>query len=412
MNFTSIALLIMLILNIQIMIFFVLKKHKTNLEKSFLLLSGAMSFDFLFSLLLYNADSLQMLSFWYRVGHISRIPFFVGLYLLFNSFFLANRPIPKYHLLVTICLVVPIIALGLFGELGATKFEITGNGNIITIDNSTLLYLSYNIFVLFTVFKSGHQLLRMRREAVSNRERYLSTFLIRILFTVWIGGFIINYVFPKIFWNNAIDFTFTYGLLYISSGVLGIFYAYLKYSFLRNVIPITVEMIMKNTGEGMCFIDTSGNIIQSNPVMGNLFDCKPEQLAGKNIQDLFPELELCLKEPSSKEDCRIANMQLYEKKEKHIIVSYMRIYDKFKDIVGYLIIIRQNMKLENGIWKYKLTKREVEIIKMMYNDFEYAIISKKLFISQYTVRNHVHNIYLKTNVNSKAKLVKLLFGVM
>ncbi len=51
--------------------------------------------------------------------------------------------------------------------------------------------------------------------------------------------------------------------------------------------------------------------------------------------------------------------------------------------------------------KYGLTKREEEIAIYLYKGFTYAAIADELYISQHTVKRHVHNIYAKMNVDSK-----------
>lgn len=53
-----------------------------------------------------------------------------------------------------------------------------------------------------------------------------------------------------------------------------------------------------------------------------------------------------------------------------------------------------------------LTKREVEIIKLIVREFSSAEIAEKLFISQGTVETHRHNIFKKLDVKNAIGLVK------
>jgi len=55
---------------------------------------------------------------------------------------------------------------------------------------------------------------------------------------------------------------------------------------------------------------------------------------------------------------------------------------------------------------FSLTKREVEVLVQLSNGLDYNEISKNLFISPFTVRKHIENIYRKLQVNNKMKAVK------
>ncbi|WP_051189677.1 helix-turn-helix transcriptional regulator [Daejeonella oryzae] len=57
---------------------------------------------------------------------------------------------------------------------------------------------------------------------------------------------------------------------------------------------------------------------------------------------------------------------------------------------------------------YKLTNREIEIVKLLRQGKKYQLIAEKLFISEFTVKKHVHNIFQKTEVNNKVELVHKL----
>lgn len=59
--------------------------------------------------------------------------------------------------------------------------------------------------------------------------------------------------------------------------------------------------------------------------------------------------------------------------------------------------------------KYNLTNREVEILKLVLNDFRNIDIVAKLNISESTVKTHIRNIYRKLGVNHRFELFTL-FG--
>ena len=58
--------------------------------------------------------------------------------------------------------------------------------------------------------------------------------------------------------------------------------------------------------------------------------------------------------------------------------------------------------------KYDISKREREIIEMVWSGRSNQQISDSLFISLQTVKDHVHRIYLKTGVKNRVQLINLI----
>ena len=54
---------------------------------------------------------------------------------------------------------------------------------------------------------------------------------------------------------------------------------------------------------------------------------------------------------------------------------------------------------------YNLTSRELEVLIMLTDGGDYKAIAEKLFLSPYTVRAHIRNIYDKLHVHSKSEAV-------
>ncbi len=56
----------------------------------------------------------------------------------------------------------------------------------------------------------------------------------------------------------------------------------------------------------------------------------------------------------------------------------------------------------------RLTEREHEIMKLIYEGNSYEETARQLYISKYTVKNHVHNIYEKLGVSNKSELINMV----
>jgi DNA-binding NarL/FixJ family response regulator len=54
-----------------------------------------------------------------------------------------------------------------------------------------------------------------------------------------------------------------------------------------------------------------------------------------------------------------------------------------------------------------LSSREMDILKLMVEGYDYKVVADKLFISPHTVRKHISNIYDKLHVCSKVDAVKI-----
>jgi DNA-binding NarL/FixJ family response regulator len=54
-----------------------------------------------------------------------------------------------------------------------------------------------------------------------------------------------------------------------------------------------------------------------------------------------------------------------------------------------------------------LSSREIEILQLLTEGYEYKQIAEKLFLSSHTVRTHIYNIYKKLHVSSKSQAVSL-----
>lgn len=61
--------------------------------------------------------------------------------------------------------------------------------------------------------------------------------------------------------------------------------------------------------------------------------------------------------------------------------------------------------------KFKLSKREMEIVQLLLLGESQTAIEDKLFISYHTVKNHVYNIYKKLGIKNRFQLFSLFQGV-
>lgn len=57
----------------------------------------------------------------------------------------------------------------------------------------------------------------------------------------------------------------------------------------------------------------------------------------------------------------------------------------------------------------QLSKRQAQIMELLYQGLNYREISKQLFISVFTLKWHIHNIYQKLGVNNRTEAINVYF---
>ena len=59
---------------------------------------------------------------------------------------------------------------------------------------------------------------------------------------------------------------------------------------------------------------------------------------------------------------------------------------------------------------YKITRREIEILQLVYKGKSNPDIAAQLYISESTVKHHLSNIYEKTKTTSRYELINMMFS--
>jgi len=85
----------------------------------------------------------------------------------------------------------------------------------------------------------------------------------------------------------------------------------------------------------------------------------------------------------------------------------------FSIVISFVFFNRMpfylNFKITDSFMKhFNLTEREIEIIDLIIKGFNNNDIADKLFISSKTVKNHITNIYQKTNTKNRIQLFNII----
>lgn len=91
----------------------------------------------------------------------------------------------------------------------------------------------------------------------------------------------------------------------------------------------------------------------------------------------------------------------------YLFLLFFVLYSMFRfDFLG----VTPSLVEKNALWKV-LSTREKTIVPLLYEGLTYKEIAFRLYISEGTLRKHMENIYRKTGINNKTKLVVEIFDL-
>ena len=193
--------------------------------------------------------------------------------------------------------------------------------------------------------------------------------------------------------------------------------------------PVVVQGIKDVLGENrrFCVVATfnDGRTLLRSPELTSadvlLLDLNMPGMDGLQALDELRRLALSLKvivvttylSPQLAEQCREAGANGYVVKSEDLYQLTKTIDDVlagkevFPDFSQKLDAASDFSYFDEFLKKYKLTKREVEIIRLVCDDFHSKEIADKLFLSTFTVQTHRRNIVKKLGLDdSKISLYR------
>ncbi|MRR58835.1 MAG: hypothetical protein EG824_11580 [Deltaproteobacteria bacterium] len=183
------------------------------------------------------------------------------------------------------------------------------------------------------------------------------------------------------------------------------------------------EIIKKRSAPGILIFDLEERLLYSNPEAMSIMPVlgettMQEGAASQVVQEDIPGLLRKLKENSSKagdyecteQNCVVMNgagnpcalrafyigHDLNKKNPTHIIVLIERIAE------------RHEPDFNNAKVEFDLSKREVEVLRFICEGFGNKAISEELFISEYTVKDHIKSLMRKMNVSTRSEMITRL----
>jgi len=333
------------------------------------------------------------------------------MYLVAVFYYDDKRP-PLWLTAVILLSVMPLLVRDLFGFMDTVIVVPSLIGNIFLYRPSVFEYYFYAyssiVLIAMTVF-----FIMKYRATKLRRLRKLLSFLLLALVTTWMlsvpGHLLLQYVCEKSGMRIPATGYLTYSIM-----VVALFYAFLRYNFMKTDIPHTINSIMRTISDIILITDTRGSIVHASDAALSAFAATKDVLKGMNIRNLFPVWDIPQLPGggvfSMPENCSEYRKLPHPKRRNQVLdVFFESINDSFGDFTGLLVVCRTNNKFEETQRAFSLTGREVEIITLLHEGLEYQKIAEKLHLSAHTVRNHIQNIYIKTGAKNRAQLLKAVF---
>lgn len=190
--------------------------------------------------------------------------------------------------------------------------------------------------------------------------------------------------------------------------------SFVKYRFMSAPSSILLKNVAFRMEEIVFLIDRDARVLVHNERL-------PEFAAGgrcsarRNFADLLDDdggFRNCLAGLIGKK-MEFCHLELVYRTDGRRIAtdSYLSgIVDEFGDLVGVLVVSREDKNILAFRERYRISARQMEIIRLILNGHSNADISDKLRIARRTTETHIRNVYAKLGIDNRIELYNLMAG--
>jgi PAS domain S-box-containing protein len=160
--------------------------------------------------------------------------------------------------------------------------------------------------------------------------------------------------------------------------------------------------------------DTNGKILTLNREAEELLDGSQKRLIGAHFNEFMSNSSSSLNffgETRGRErESFSQSIELRSNGEKKIPVEarVTSLHDKWSIRIGYLLLLREKMPEDRLRSRYKLSRREAEVLLLLIKGTTNAEIAETLFIAERTVKTHVTHIFQKLGVKNRIQAISVL----
>ncbi len=386
-------------------IYILWQDHSNPLNRLFFLMSISLAGFVFGSNTCYTADTLDILIARYKISSIFCSACYAFI-LHFNIVFTKHK-LKKWQTIL-LYIPAPVVILTTFFD-NSLFSNFVRNGDVW---NFVPAYTSLGLYFYLT-YSIGYVLLSIlvieifRRRTSLNKEKLQAKIIILAYFAPVIAGTIFAFILPLFNIYGLSQLGPNTFLLYI----FAVFYSVFRLKFLGLAPSVMADDIIEHIGEMILLLDTDFNILMSNNKSIEMLGIDPENLKKKNIFDIIRNDRDAKEKISGFLKSKAKNIFIrinYKNEDEDIPAdTYIsRIYDKFRDHTGFLVVSRENKGKSQVQKAYKISDREFEVIELLLAGLQNKEIGEKLNISERTVEAHCMHIYSKIDIKDRIDLFK------
>jgi DNA-binding CsgD family transcriptional regulator len=272
----------------------------------------------------------------------------------------------------------------------------------------TFGFYFYNIYFISYTIASLLVVEIFRRRAPSNKEKRQAVLINAGYFTSMLIAHLAALILPHlhIFCFSAI----IPNILIIYLAV--IFFAVFKLKFMDLTPSVMADEIIENISDMILMLDQNYKIKMANSLCAKLLSLPANDTPDKSFfsiisgkDELKSIFESLLKSAGKSINCSLTYLGDEDRIFTDTYIS--KIFDRFNDLTGFLVISKENKGKSRFQEIYKVTGREFEIIDLVLSGRSANDIGLKLGISKRTVETHCLNIYSKLGISDRMELFNL-----
>jgi DNA-binding CsgD family transcriptional regulator len=249
---------------------------------------------------------------------------------------------------------------------------------------------------------------KFRRTTTANKEKRQALILLSALLFIVLVGPTLSLLLPIFGVYDLSVYTTNTIFVYIAA----VYYAVFKLKFLNLTPLIMIDEIIANISDMIVILNTDLTVYSINEPWAKRMGRSQDSARGLYLNSFVSEdydIDSIFNELHQSREKSI-NCRIHFKNDNEDVVtdSYIsKIYDRFNDHTGYLIIARENRGKKQFQNDYNITNREFQIIDLVLSGLSNKIIAEKLGISERTVETHRLNVYAKIGISDRIELFKI-----
>jgi DNA-binding CsgD family transcriptional regulator len=188
--------------------------------------------------------------------------------------------------------------------------------------------------------------------------------------------------------------------------IVGYTYLIQHYRHLSERNPDLTGLLLPLLKGTIMFVDKRGTILEAAEGAFRLLRTDPRRRNLTEVLPGWPQLaERWSEVRSSLEPIVDLKGQIGEGRFTLHLLPHRNPFDEFDGILVRIVPIGP---IDETIVSYGLSSREQEVARMVCEGFDTHQVAEALYISPSTVKNHLHNIYEKTNTSGRSDLIRIL----